>query len=132
MNTNRASNRNASRDLYNSTTEVYLSLPPLNAKNLNLPPEGFTYGKPTIVYNTNPYEKKPADRILNGAFVWKAHEMSKVNQPGQDFAKLNVMSVRNSIVLPKVRQSIKLTLSCVGCKRVQKQSCGHPFVSLPL
>ena len=107
MNTSKGANRNASRDLYNSTTEVYLSLPPLNAKNLNLPPEGFTYGKPSIVYKTNPYEKKPADRILNGAFVWKAHEMSKGHELGQDFAKLNVMSVRNSIVLPKVRPGIK-------------------------
>ncbi len=110
MNTSKGANRNASRDLYNSTTEVYLSLPPLNAKNLNLPPEGFTYGKPSIVYNTNPYEKKPADRILNGAFVWKAHEMSKGHEPGQDFAKLNVMSVRNSIVLPKVRLRITINL----------------------
>ena len=100
MNTSRA-NRNASRDLYNSTTEAVLSLPPLHARNHNLRPEGFTYGKPSLVYNTSPYEKKPADRALNGAFAWKAHEMSKASELAQDFTKLNVMSVRNSIILPK-------------------------------
>jgi hypothetical protein len=116
-----AQNRNASRDLYNSTTEVYLSLPPLHARNHSLRPEGFTYGKPSIYYNTNPYEKKPADRCLNGAFAWKAHEVSKGQEFGQDFAKLNVMSVRNSIVLPKVNDCFVILIS-KGCERIQEQS----------
>jgi hypothetical protein len=66
-------NRNASRDLYISTTDALLSLPPLQSKSNYLPPEGFIYGKPTVVYNTNPYDRKPVEKVLNGAFAWKGH-----------------------------------------------------------
>ena len=86
--------------------EDLFALPPINKKHTTsvyLPPDGFTYGKPTLRYNHSPYEKEPAETCLNGAFAWKAHEGSKEReQPPLDFPKLNVMSVKNSVVVPKV------------------------------
>ena len=109
-------NRNQTRDVYNSSKqetvgslmmpEELFALPPINKKHttsMHLPPETFVYGKPSLRYNHSPSERSPPETNLNGAFAWKAHEGSKEReQPPLDFPKLNVMSVKNSVVVPKV------------------------------
>jgi len=80
-------------------------LPPINKKHngsINLPPENFTYGKPSLRYNHSPYEKEPPETCLNGAFAWKPHAGSKEREPALDFPKLNILGVKNSVVIPKV------------------------------
>ncbi len=124
-------NRNASRDQVNGTkveaitlnpSAVDLMLPPIQPKKQSnshmLPPEGFTYGKPTIRYNHSPYEKEPADKVLNGAFVWQGHEGSKEREPALDFPKLNMLSVKHSVVIPKVLYKNLYLISPLGSKRV--------------
>ena len=39
---------------------------------------------------------------MNGAFAWKTHEASKDKEPALDFPKLNILGVKNSVVIPKV------------------------------
>lgn len=117
-------NRNISRDLYNTSKasetvgstiqgDDLFALPPINKKHttsIHLPPEGFTYGKPTLRYNHSPYEREPADTCLNGAFAWKPHEGSKEREVAPlDFPKLNIMSVKNSVIVPKVGENREIT-----------------------
>ena len=110
-------NRNMSREVYNTskvehvtsgsllTPDDLFMLPPINKKHnasVNLPPEGFIYGKPTLRYNHSPYEREQPETCLNGAFAWKPHEGSKEREPALDFPKLNILGVKNSVVIPKV------------------------------
>ena len=110
-------NRNQSREIYNTsklesntlgslvTPDDLFMLPPINKKHntsIHLPPESFTYGKPSLRYNHSPYEKEPPETCLNGAFAWKPHAGSKEREPALDFPKLNILGVKNSVVIPKV------------------------------
>lgn len=107
-------NRNISREVYNTSkaetvasifgTEDHYMLPPINKKHtgsVHLPPESFTYGKPSLRYNHSPYEKEPAETCLNGAFAWKGHQGSKEKETELDFPKLNILSLKNSVIVPK-------------------------------
>lgn len=83
MNNSNRANRNASRDIYNATSDAVIQLPPiLSSKFSHLPPEDYTYGKPSIWYNKDHNEKQPAESVLNGAFAWKSHEQSKATELG--------------------------------------------------
>ena len=87
------------------TPDDLFMLPPINKKHntsIHLPPENFTYGKPTLRYNHSPYEKESPETCLNGAFAWKPHAGSKEREPALDFPKLNILGVKNSVVVPKV------------------------------
>ena len=107
-------NRNLSREVYNTSkaetvasifgTEDHYMLPPINKKHtgsVHLPPKSFTYGKPSLRYNQSPYEKEPAETCLNGAFAWKGHQSSKEKETALDFPKLNILSLKNSVIVPK-------------------------------
>jgi hypothetical protein len=107
-------NRNLSREVYNTSkaetvasifgTEDHNMLPPINKKHtgsVHLPPKSFTYGKPSLRYNQSPYEKEPAETCLNGAFAWEGHQSSKEKETALDFPKLNILSLKNSVIVPK-------------------------------
>lgn len=51
----------------------------------DLPPEGFTFGKP---------DKKDAEGASIITHSWKAHEQSKPKDPERDFKKLNKLGVK--------------------------------------
>ena len=58
-----------------------------------LPPEGFTYGKP---------DKKDLEGAGLVTSSWKVHEQSKSKDPERDFKKMNKMGIKEGVIDPKV------------------------------
>ena len=67
----------------------------------DMPPEGFTYGKP---------DKKDQENAGVVTSSWKAHEGSKAKEGDRDFKKLNKMGVKSGAIDAKVSYNICLTL----------------------
>ena len=67
----------------------------------DLPPEGFTFGKP---------DKKDNEDAGVVTSSWKFHEQSKPKDQERDFKKLNKLCVKNGAVDPKVRLSVMIKL----------------------
>lgn len=87
-------------------------LPPILSKNTYLPPDDFVFGKPSFRHNPSP------DNILGGAFSWRAHELSKRPlEYAPDYAKLNMLGVKNNIILPSVRNA---NSSCLVSPGIQE------------
>ncbi len=59
----------------------------------DLPPEGFTFGKP---------DKRDAEGAGVITSSWKAHEQSRPKDPERDFKKLNKVGIKNGAIDAKV------------------------------
>ena len=60
----------------------------------DLPPDGFTFGKP---------DRKDPENAGIVTQSWKAHEQSKAKEPERDFKKLNKLGIKEKAIDAKVR-----------------------------
>ena len=64
----------------------------------DLPPDGFTFGKP---------DRRDAENAGVVTTSWKMHEQSKPKDPERDFKKLNKMSLKSGAVDAKTSKEFR-------------------------
>ena len=66
----------------------------------DLPPEGFTFGRP---------DRRDQENAGLVTSSWKLHEQSRPKEPERDFKKLNKMSIKNGIIDAKQQKEFRQT-----------------------